>query len=458
MKLLYLLFLFLTASCKKKNKIFDDLTEKEAKAELRKIDAVENATYPGHDLPLGSNIEPLKVLELKYLPNPVEFFDSFVKPSRPVVFRGAAKKFPHFEKFSNDSFLNEKYGDWVVDVETSKKENIMKLSKTMKLNKFINLYRNKNIYVLTDVMQEQNISELTVLPKPILCADFLKGINSFYMHMSSGETKTYLRRDTFDHIICQYDGITKITLGNKRYQHYVKLTEEGYVDIDVDKVDMRKHADLSRLPWYQTTISPGDCIYVPHLWYNQITTSKHRNLYIGTYVCPVIEMFSRRGCIRKMKKVPHHAPWSKFKPASDVISNKCVTKKLWKRLIALFNGIQQPIDGQTFYEILYSEMPIGTQLEASMVAQTFDAVDTNRDGFVSLLDIYKSEDDILQPLYYIFHGSIHDTLEVATGIKNYSQQLLEQMQEIKKKALEMKSEDNQQSCQAKNSKKKKDEL
>ena len=105
MKLLYLLFLFLTASCKKKNKIFDDLTEKEAKAELRKIDAVENATYPGHDLPLGSNIEPLKVLELKYLPNPVEFFDSFVKPSRPVVFRGAAKKFPHFEKFSNDSFL-----------------------------------------------------------------------------------------------------------------------------------------------------------------------------------------------------------------------------------------------------------------------------------------------------------------------------------------------------------------
>ena len=53
---------------------------------------------------------------------------------------------------------SEKYGDWVVDVETSKKENIMKLSKTMKLNKFINLYRNKNIYVLTDVMQEQNIS------------------------------------------------------------------------------------------------------------------------------------------------------------------------------------------------------------------------------------------------------------------------------------------------------------
>jgi len=445
----------LSVSCKNKNLVFDDLTDSEAKEELRKIDSVENASYAGHNLPLGSNInKPLKVAELDEFPNPVEFFDSYVSPSRPVVFRDAAKRLPNFEKFSNDSFLSEKYGDWVVDVETSKKENIMKLSKTMKLKKFINLYKNKNIYVLTDVMQEQKISELTYIPKPILCADFLKGINSFYMHMSKGVTKTYLRRDTFDHIICQYDGTTKVTLGNKRYKHYVKLTEEGYVDVDVDRVDMRTHADLSRIPWYKTTIGPGDCLYVPHLWYNQIATSKGRNLYIGTYVCPVIKMFSRRGCIRKMKKVPHHAPWSKFKPASDAISNK-------KRLISLFNGVQQPLDRQVFYEVLFSEMPLGTQLETYMVTEIFNAIDTNKDGLISLLDIYKSEDDVLQPLYYIFHGSIHDTLEVANGIKNYSQQLLDQMEEIKKKALEMKNENNQQSCQAEKSttdKSKKDEL
>ena len=64
-------------------------------------------------------------------------------------------------------------------------------------------------------MLKKTSPELTYIPKPILCADFLKGINSFYMHMSKGVTKTYLRRDTFDHIICQYDGTTKVTLGNK---------------------------------------------------------------------------------------------------------------------------------------------------------------------------------------------------------------------------------------------------
>ena len=106
MKLFCLCLFVLSVSCKNKNPVFDDLTDSEAKEELRKIDSVENASYAGHNLPLGSNInKPLKVAELDEFPNPVEFFDSYVSPSRPVVFRDAAKRFPNFEKFSNDSFL-----------------------------------------------------------------------------------------------------------------------------------------------------------------------------------------------------------------------------------------------------------------------------------------------------------------------------------------------------------------
>ena len=42
-----------------------------------------------------------------------------------------------------------------------------------------------------------------------------------------------------------------------------------------------------------------------------------------------------------------------------------------KRLIALFNGVEQPLDRQVFYEVLFSEMPLGTQLEANLVSSFF---------------------------------------------------------------------------------------
>ena len=45
-----------------------------------------------------------------------------------------------------------------------------------------------------------------------MCADYLRGLNSFAMVLSSGGTKAYLRREPFEQFICQYDGATTYTL------------------------------------------------------------------------------------------------------------------------------------------------------------------------------------------------------------------------------------------------------
>merc|ERR1712032_178352 len=286
--------------------------------------------YHGHMKPLGANLQsPLKIKEIKNFPNPIDFFDDYVKPSRPVVMRGAANIFPHIDKFRDDKWMNETFGDWEVEIETSKKENILKASSSMSFANFTRTYKEFNIYMLSDIGQPSKLADMTYLPRSLLCADFLRGINSVYMQLSSGKTISYLRRDAYEHLVCQYDGTTTYTLGNKRYKHFIKLTEEEYADIGVDKVDMKKFPDLSRVPWYRTKLNPGDCLYIPYQWFAQARASKGRNQHVGTYFCPLIELFSRRGCIKKMKKVPSKAPWGKIKIADEEISNK-------KRLVALF--------------------------------------------------------------------------------------------------------------------------
>ena len=41
---------------------------------------------------------------LNGLPNPIEFFEKYIKPGKPVVFKGAAKEMPAFKKW-NDEYL-----------------------------------------------------------------------------------------------------------------------------------------------------------------------------------------------------------------------------------------------------------------------------------------------------------------------------------------------------------------
>ena len=60
---------------------------------------------PGHLQPLGFHRPPMHVDIRDSSLNPIEFFDAFVKPSKPVLLKGAAKSFPSFMLWKNDSCL-----------------------------------------------------------------------------------------------------------------------------------------------------------------------------------------------------------------------------------------------------------------------------------------------------------------------------------------------------------------
>jgi len=48
---------------------------------------------------------PLSIDVRHTWPNPIEFFETYAKNGKPVLFRGLAKGFPSFENFRNDNYL-----------------------------------------------------------------------------------------------------------------------------------------------------------------------------------------------------------------------------------------------------------------------------------------------------------------------------------------------------------------
>jgi hypothetical protein len=62
-----------------------------------------NADPPGHLQPLGSHQSPEPhITELLEPPSPRDFFENFVKPGKPVLFRGAAKNTPAFSLWTDE--------------------------------------------------------------------------------------------------------------------------------------------------------------------------------------------------------------------------------------------------------------------------------------------------------------------------------------------------------------------
>ncbi len=59
---------------------------------------------------------PMPLEETEEIPDAKTFFQEYVLPSRPIVFRGAAKKFKAFSKWTEE-YLVEKYGDMEVRLE-----------------------------------------------------------------------------------------------------------------------------------------------------------------------------------------------------------------------------------------------------------------------------------------------------------------------------------------------------
>ncbi|XP_078482835.1 bifunctional peptidase and (3S)-lysyl hydroxylase Jmjd7-like isoform X3 [Ciona intestinalis] len=256
---------------------------------------------PGHMQHIGSHMPPMPIEERDDFPNPIEFYDNYVAPAKPVVFKGVAKKFPNFNNLRNDSYLRELYGDAKFSIEPLKEEVILK-PYLMKMSEFLSVYEKEDVYIMSQISNEQFADAEVFVPKPLLCGSFFKLLNMVAMWFSSGASNSLLHNDSNENLNCLYDGSKDLLLIDPKYEDSLPIDDlldeySNTSSVDVEKVDMYKYGNLSTIPWYGATIEAGDCFYMPVRWFHQLKGPKGRKLAINFWFDPVNDKTFHKDCI-----------------------------------------------------------------------------------------------------------------------------------------------------------------
>ena len=247
----------------------------------------------GHMQELGSHSDPLPVEERWDFPHPHEFWEKYVKGSRAVVFREAAKRSPAFTKWTEE-YLKETYPDLEVRLETKRekegyvavgdkgmgRDTLKNFFKTYKKND-----REGDKYIVSELPTPM-WHEYMVLPS-LSCGLFKRNFVEIDLWFSSGGTSSILHKDAFNQLNCLINGTKEWKLIEYKYEKEIYKAYEpgdpggGYSRINVTHVDMIKYPKISQVPWNFTVINKGDCLFLPKSMYHQVKSYGSMNLAIS---------------------------------------------------------------------------------------------------------------------------------------------------------------------------------
>ena len=206
-------------------------------------------TILGHMLPLGSHQKPGTVEERFDIPSAKEFFDKYVIPSKPVVFRGVLKDSPMLHKWT-DEYLVEKYPDLELRLEAkTEKEGYVPIGKvgmgrdTMK--NFVETYHHTNKYVVSE-LPTPAWNEVFV-PSFMTCGPIRRNFVEIDLWMSGGNTSSLLHKDAFNALNCLFNGTKKWKLFEYKYEKDLYKAYEpgdpygGFSRINPEAVDLNKY-------------------------------------------------------------------------------------------------------------------------------------------------------------------------------------------------------------------------
>ncbi|EDO48553.1 predicted protein [Nematostella vectensis] len=273
----------------------------------------------GHMGKFGTQRPPeLDTPELYDVPHPREFWEEYVKPRRPVLFRGAAKHSRAFHHWTED-YLASEYGDLVVRLE-GRHEDGQRLPAGGEgilgrdtMGHFIRNYQTMDAYVISQIPQpmEKDVS----FPPCLRCGSFLDSVQEVHLFMSAGGGKTMIHRDPYSTIHCVFNGTKDWWLLGQNQTHLVYESEEsskelgGFSIVDVNAVDLEKFPSISDVKYSRITMNKGDCIFVPGGIWHHVRSNGYMNTAVSIWFSRLYE-FSDMGCDKAdikftpMDKVP----------------------------------------------------------------------------------------------------------------------------------------------------------
>lgn len=203
----------------------------------------------------GSVVVQGEIEELNFVPNGKDFYEHFLRKRKPLIMRGAIKNWPAVEHWSNESYLQQKYGDVIFDVQLTKKyEGEFPVKKTMSLNEFLEIYKSKQVYLDCPFPHSEMIQDIFV-PYCLQCDEIMKSIASTHLLFSSGNTSSSCHMDGYENLLSLIAGTKEVLVADPEYVEYFYPRNHTTVNIespiDPEAVDLKKFPMLAEVPFHK---------------------------------------------------------------------------------------------------------------------------------------------------------------------------------------------------------------
>ena len=203
----------------------------------------------------GSVIMEGDIEELNFVPNGKDFYEHFLRKRKPLIMRGAIKNWPAVKYWANESYLQEKYGDVIFDVQLTKKyEGEFPVKKTMSLNEFLGMYKSKQVYLDCPFPHSDMIQDIFV-PYCLQCEEIMKTIESTHLLFSSGNTSSSCHMDGYENLLSLIAGTKEVLVADPKYVEYFYPRNHTTVNIespiDPEAVDLKRFPKLAEVPFHK---------------------------------------------------------------------------------------------------------------------------------------------------------------------------------------------------------------
>ena len=224
----------------------DQCKSKEQKQSADEVTKREVEKLVGHLKKLGdhgSQIITGKIEDIDYIPNGKDFYTHFMRKRRPLVMRGAASDWSAVKHWANETYMRQKYGHVVFDVEFTKHyERIHPIKKTMNMSEYLDIYKNKQVYLDCPFPQSDMTADIMV-PYCLQCEELMSSITSIHLLYSSGNTSSSLHQDGYENLLTLISGVKEVLIANSTYGEHLYAnnysTVPGLSPVNPESVDLK---------------------------------------------------------------------------------------------------------------------------------------------------------------------------------------------------------------------------
>ena len=274
-------------------------------AEAEKLGTAK-AAPPGHTKPsFGAHRKKEgDILEVDSWPSTHEFLSRYATDRKrgngvgtPFVIRGVAKGMPAWQKWrSNERLLAEFGPDMLLSVEQGKKD--AKTDVDMTLAKFLDVYESKDVYATGTVHPDMEAH--FTMPPFMFRGGLTRRLWDTNMWFSAGGTHSSIHADAFENVYCMFSGTKSWQIVSPEHRKLVNKIEMGWVptpasaqdkgwlirNLDPLAMDLQQFPGWANVPYLNTTLEAGDCMFLPSYWYHYVHSPGGRNLAVNFWFHP----------------------------------------------------------------------------------------------------------------------------------------------------------------------------